>query len=103
MHRLVQAVTIAQMPAELAVAWRQAAAAVIEAALPADPRSPGDLAIVCPAAAARPGCPGDDSGSMWKIISYLGHSGNYPAARDLQQRVAPDTGTGVSAPSTRTR
>ena len=39
-HRLVQAVTVDQMPAELAAAWRQAAAAVIEAALPADPQPP---------------------------------------------------------------
>ena len=36
-HRLVQAVMIDQMPSELAEAWRQAAAAVIEAALPNDP------------------------------------------------------------------
>jgi hypothetical protein len=86
-HRLVQAVTIAQMPAELAVAWRRAAVAVIEAALPADPRSPGtwqSFALLLPHAQAALAV---DSGSMWKIISYLGHSGNYPAARDLQQRV----------------
>ena len=36
-HRLVQAVTADQMPADLATAWRQAAAAVIEAAIPDDP------------------------------------------------------------------
>ena len=35
-HRLVQAVTADQMPAELAEAWRQAAAALIEAAIPGD-------------------------------------------------------------------
>ena len=40
MHRLVQAVTVDQMPAELAVAWRQATAAVIEAAIPEDPNEP---------------------------------------------------------------
>jgi len=86
-HRLVQAVTIAQMPAGLAAAWQRAAAAVIEAALPADPESPDTwdtFAWLLPHAQA---VLADDSGSMWKIVSYLGESGNYPAARDLQQRV----------------
>ena len=86
-HRLVQAVTIAQMPAELAAAWQRAAAAVIEAALPADPRAPQTwhaFAALLPHAQAALA---DDSPSMWKIASYLGNSGNYPAARDLQQRV----------------
>jgi hypothetical protein len=40
-HRLVQAVTADRMPGELRDAWRQAAAAMIEAALPGDPRQPG--------------------------------------------------------------
>ena len=39
-HRLVQAVTLAQLPAGLAAAWRHAAGALIEAALPADARQP---------------------------------------------------------------
>ena len=39
-HRLVQAVTADQMPAELAGQWRQAAAALIEAAIPADTELP---------------------------------------------------------------
>ena len=39
-HRLVQAVTADQMPAELAQAWRQAAAALIEAAIPDDTAFP---------------------------------------------------------------
>ena len=43
-HRLVQAVTADQMPAELARQWQQAAAALIEAAIPGDTD-----------AAARPG------------------------------------------------
>ena len=29
----------------------------------------------------------DENGSMWKIVSYVGNSGNFAAARDLQQRV----------------
>ena len=40
-HRLVQAITLDQLPPEEAEAWRQAAAALIEAALPGDPQDPG--------------------------------------------------------------
>ena len=48
-HRLVQAVTADQMPAELASAWRQAAAVVIEAAIPSHPasRAPGQILLPC--------------------------------------------------------
>ena len=28
------------------------------------------------------------SGGMWQIALYLGHSGSYPAARDLFQLIA---------------
>ena len=56
-HRLVQAVTADQMPAELAGQWQQAAAALIEAAIPADTEAAADLARMCRAAAARPGSP----------------------------------------------
>ena len=86
-HRLVQAVTIAQMPAWRAAAWQQAAAAVIAAALPADPQSPGSWAAFASLLPHAQAALGEDSGSIWKIVSYLGYSGNYPAARDLQQRV----------------
>ena len=54
-HRLVQAITLDQLPAEEADAWRRAAAAVIGAALPGDPAGPGMLAGVRGAAAACPG------------------------------------------------
>jgi hypothetical protein len=41
---------------------------------------------------------------MWKIVSYLGYSGNYPAARDLQQRVlqAQERMSGPGHPDTLT-
>ena len=39
-HRLVQAVTIGQMAADLAAGWQQAAATLIEAAIPEDTRFP---------------------------------------------------------------
>ena len=93
-HRLVQAVTADQMPADLAPQWRQAAAALIEAAIPADTELPADLAGVRGAAAARPGRPRPcTSAGMWRIAQYLGYSGSYPAARDLFQLIADATGT----------
>jgi len=103
-HRLVQAITIAQMPAELAAAWQRAAAAVIEAALPADPRSPDtwrEFGALLPHAQAALA---EDSGGMWKIVSYLGYSRNYSAARDLQQQVlqARERMSGPEHPSTLT-
>ena len=96
-HRLVQAITIAHMPAELAAAWQRAAAALIEAALPADRRSPetwGAFASLLPHVHAALT---DDSAGMWAIASYLGHSGSYAAARDLYQRVV-DARARVSGP-----
>jgi hypothetical protein len=84
-HRLVQAVTADQMPGQLREAWRQAAAAVIEAALPPDPRRPATwrtfAALLPHAQAALP----PDSRRMARIASYLGHSGGYAAARVFSQ------------------
>ncbi len=86
-HRLVQAVTADQMPAELASQWRQAAAAVIEAAIPADTALPGTwraCAALLPHAQA---VLAEDSAGTARIANYLGSSGSYVAARDLQWRV----------------
>ena len=84
-HRLVQAVTADQMPADLAGAWRQAAAALIEAALPGDPQQPAAwpafAALLPHAQAALPA----DSAGMATIAYYLGSSGGYAAARDFSQ------------------
>ena len=44
-------------PAEAAGQWEQAAAALVEAAIPADPEAARSVAGVRGAAAARPGCP----------------------------------------------
>ena len=86
-HRLVQAVTLDQMPADLAAAWRQAAAAVIEDAIPGDTDQPG-LWPICAALLphARVAL-ADDSAGMARIANYLGSSGSYAAARDLQRRI----------------
>src|SRR5262249_53244686 len=84
-HRLVQAVTADQLPEHLREAWRQAAAALIEAALPDDPRQPATwpafAALLPHAQAALP--PGSDG--IVDIGSYLGYSGGYVAARDFSQ------------------
>ena len=86
-HRLVQAITVAQMPAELAAAWQQTAAAVIEAALPADWRSPETWSAFASLLPHAQAALTDDSAGMRTIASYLGSSGSYAAARDLYQRV----------------
>ena len=86
-HRLVQAVTADQMPADLARQWRQATAALIEAALPAEPLDPGTwpvYAMLLPhVQAAAPA----DSAAAAAIADYLGYSGSYPVAREIMGRV----------------
>jgi hypothetical protein len=86
-HRLVQAVTADHMPAELTSQWRLAAAALIEAAIPADTEPPATWAVCAAllphAQAALP----DDSDGVARIANYLGRSGSYAAARDLLRRV----------------
>jgi hypothetical protein len=87
-HRLVQAVTAHQMPAGLAGQWCQAAAALIEEAIPADTQLPvvwPVCALLLPHARAVLAL---TSGGMWRIADYLGYSGSYPAARDLFQLIA---------------
>jgi hypothetical protein len=86
-HRLVQAVTLDQMPADLVTAWQRAAAAVIEAALPDDPTQretwPAYALLLPHALAALP----PDSDGMERVSTYLGHSGRYGAARDREREV----------------
>ena len=87
-HRLVQAVTAGQMPAELARAWRQAAAALIKAAIPGDTALP-EVWPACAALLPHAQAALDlTSGGMGRIAQYLGYSGSYPAARDLSRVIA---------------
>ena len=86
-HRLVQAVTARPDASRAGRGWRQAAAALIEAAIPADTDLP-DTWPVC--AALLPHAQAaltDDSDGMARIANYLGSSGSYAAARDLQRKV----------------
>ena len=87
-HRLVQAVTVDQMPADVADQWRQATAALVEAAIPGDTQPPKAwpvCALLLPH--ARTVLDLTASG-MSRVALYLGRSGSYPAARDLFQLVA---------------
>jgi hypothetical protein len=95
-HRLVQTVTLDQargaetaavdrVPGALAADWRQAATAVIEAAIPADPEDRenwGDFAALLPHARVALTADG-----LERFANYLGSSGSYVPARDLQQRI----------------
>jgi hypothetical protein len=87
-HRLVQAVTRAQLTAEAAAGWQQAAAALVKAAVPTDPAAPAAwpaCAVLLPHARAVLDLTSD---GMWQIARYLGESGSYLAARDLFRLIA---------------
>ena len=87
-HRLVQALTRAQVPREVAGQWEQAAAALVEAAVPADPELPRVwpvCAVLLPHARAVLGL---TSSGMSRVGRYLGRSGSYLSARDLFQLIA---------------
>jgi hypothetical protein len=86
-HRLVQAVTADQMAAELASQWQQAAAALIEDAIPDDTAVPGTWLVYAALLPHAQVALADDSLGMGRIADYLGYSGSYAAARDLQRRV----------------
>jgi len=87
-HRLVQAITRAQLTAEAAGQWEQAAAALVDAVVPADVQLPAAwpvCAVLLPHARAVLEL---TSGGMGQIARYLAYSGSYPAARDLCQLIA---------------
>ena len=86
-HRLVQAVTADQMPAELASAWRQAAAALIEAAIPDDTAAAGTWPVFAALLPHAQAALAADSDGMARIASYLGdqrqlRGGPGPSAAD---------------------
>jgi len=86
-HRLVQAVTLAQLPSEVEAAWRQAAAALIEAALPDDNWLPANwpaYAALVPHAQAALAA---GSKGMAHVAGYLGAIGDRAAALALSQQV----------------
>ena len=86
-HRLVQAVTTDQMPAELASQWQQAAAVLIEDAIPNDTALPGTWPVFATLLPHAQAALANDSAGMARIADYLGSSGSYATARDLLRRV----------------
>ena len=103
-HRLIQAVTLDQMHQDLAAEWQQAAASVIEAAIPDNPQLPetwADFAALLPHAQAALAYV---SGGLERIASYVGYSGSYAAARELQRKItgARELALGSEHPDTLT-
>ena len=86
-HRLVQAVTADQMPAGLASQWQQAAAVLIEDAIPDDTELPQTWQACAALLPHAQTALADHSSGTARIADYLGWSGGYAAARDLQRRV----------------
>ena len=100
-HRLVQAITLDQLPDDDRTAWRRAAALVIEAALPSDPGI-RRLASVRGAAAARPGRAGlrpatacSGSPSTWATPAAMPRRGTWcgRSSRLGRRAWAPSTPT----------
>jgi hypothetical protein len=87
-HRLVQHVTRAQLPADVAGQWERAAAVLVEAAVPADPELPAAWPVCALLLPHTRAVLDPASGGMCRIAAYLGSSGSYPAARDLWQLIA---------------
>ncbi len=87
-HRLVQAVTIDQMPGDLAGRWRQAAATLIEAAIPADTNPPETWPVCAALLPHARVALANHSDGMARIANYVGESGSYDAARDLERKIA---------------
>jgi len=96
-HPLVQAVTADQMSAELAAAWRQAAAAVIEATIPDDTDTPATWPVCAALLPHAQAALAADSDGLERLANYLGERGSYAAACDLLQR-ALDAERGVLGP-----
>ena len=103
-HRLVQAITLTQLPAWEADAWRQATAAVIEAALPADPNDPGSWPVFAALLSHAQAALDPASDGMDRLARYLGASGSYAAAVAVQRQVlqAREETLGAENPSTLT-
>ena len=86
-HRLVQAITMDQLSREEAQAWRQAAAAVIGAALPGNPEDPGCWPVFAALLPHAQAALDPASDGLDKLARYLAASGRYAAALTVQQQV----------------
>jgi hypothetical protein len=87
-HRLVQAITRAQLAATQAAQWKQAAAVLVEAAIPTDGQPPTawpTCALLLPHARAVLEL---TSNGTRQVARSLGFSGSYAAARDMFALIA---------------
>jgi hypothetical protein len=75
------------MPAKLGVQWRQAAATLIEQAIPANTTLPETWPVCAQLLPHAEAALADDSDGMARIAQYLRWSGSYGAARYLQRRI----------------
>jgi hypothetical protein len=86
-HRLVQAVSPDTLPADQRAAWQAAAAVLLTALLPANPRDRANWdtfqGLLAHARAALP----EDSSGLQLVVNYLGASGDYRTARAVQDRI----------------
>ena len=103
-HRLVQAITLAQLPPREVAAWRRAAAAVIEASLPGDPQDPGCWPVFAALLPHAQAALDPASYGMDQLARYLGASGSYGAALTVQRQVlhATEETRGAEHPDTLT-
>jgi hypothetical protein len=101
-HRLVQAITLHLLPEDEGAAWRRAAAALIEAALPQEPRDPDSWPVFAALLPHAQAVLDPASAAMFSMAQYLGYNGRYAAARDLVQQVfeARQTSLGTEHPGT---
>ncbi len=86
-HRLVQAMTRTQLPADRVDQWERAATVLVEGVVPTDPELPAAWpvsAVLLPHARAVLDL---TSGGLWRVTQSLGHSGSYTAARDLSRLI----------------
>jgi hypothetical protein len=101
-HRLVQAVTADQMAGDLAEQWRQAAATLIEAAIPSDTGVPQTWPVCAALLSHAQAALAEHSGGMVRLANYLGERGRYGPALELQRQVlgAQERLLGVEHPHT---
>src|SRR5262249_36556862 len=87
-HRLVQAVTLAQLAAGVVCQWQPAATALVQAPVPADPELPATWAVCAVLLPHAQVVLDLTSHGMRRIATYLGSRGSSAAARDLFQLMA---------------
>ncbi|MFF0870196.1 FxSxx-COOH system tetratricopeptide repeat protein [Nonomuraea sp. NPDC003560] len=87
-HRLVQAVTLDQLPLRAQRRWREVAAVLVEAVLPDNPAQKARWARYARLLPHIRTVLGPTSPGMDKTAQYLGASGDYRTAKSLFQEIA---------------